>query len=121
MRGRGSGGAVLGQAGFCQGKHEAQEDDAFHAGKFNREGATAQRILGVGRILATDETRNKHGSKNLQKVTKGTKVRAGLAIIVCRTGRVIKPQPLQSLATDGMLPLSRFRTLPILTPLMSAT
>jgi len=57
MRGRGSGGAVLGQAGFCQGKHEAQEEDAFHAGKFNREGATAQRILGVGRILATDETR----------------------------------------------------------------
>ena len=46
MRGRGSGGAVLGQAGFCQGKHEAQEEDAFHAGKFNREGATAQRILG---------------------------------------------------------------------------
>ena len=74
MRGRGSRGAVLGQAGFRQGKHKAkEEDDGFHAGKFNREGVTAQRILGVDRILATDGTRNKHGSKNLQKQTKRTK------------------------------------------------
>ena len=74
MRGRGSRGAVLGQAGFRQGKHEAKEDDGFHAGKFNREGATAQRILGVDRILATDGTRNKHGSK---KPTEGNKENEG--------------------------------------------
>ena len=70
MRGRGSGGAVLGQAGFCQGKHEAQEEDAFHAGKFNREGATAQWILGVNRILATDGTQIKHGSKKPTEANK---------------------------------------------------
>ena len=55
MRGRGSGSAVLGQAGFRQGKHEAKEDDdGFHDGKFNCEGATAQWILGADQILATD-------------------------------------------------------------------
>jgi hypothetical protein len=75
MRGRGSGGAVLGlgQAGFRQGNHDAkQDDDGFHAGKFNREGATAQRFLGAARILVADGTRMNTDQKNLQKQTKRT-------------------------------------------------